>query len=485
MNLTVATTIKPVILSGGSGTRLWPLSRQLYPKQLLPLVGNNTLLQDTVSRVKSMKNMTDSVLVVCNEAHRFLIAEQLRAIDAKTDALILEPEGRNTAPALTLAALRIATTDPEQIMFVMPADHVIHNQTAFRLVIEQAAPLAEQRYVVTFGIVPDCPETGYGYIEQGLPIQGHPVARVLQRFVEKPDSATAQQYLDSGNYFWNSGMFMLRADVWLQHMELYQPQMLTRCRQALAKGRSDMDFFRIDKEEFSQCPADSIDYAVMEKLTNTHKNKTALIPLDAGWSDIGAWAALWDISDKDAAGNVTKGDVISVNSSNSLLLSSHRLVAGVGITDIVVVETADAVLVAHRDQVQDVKAIVETLKQQRREEHLVHRRVYRPWGSYEGIDHGDRYQVKRITVTPGASLSLQMHHHRAEHWVVVRGTAKVTRDNEVFLVSENQSTYISIGVKHRLENPGSIPLEMIEVQSGAYLGEDDIVRFEDQYGRTT
>jgi mannose-1-phosphate guanylyltransferase/mannose-6-phosphate isomerase len=480
-----STSIKPVILSGGSGTRLWPMSRQLYPKQLLPLVGEHTLLQDTVSRVKSIPQISDSVLVVCNEEHRFLIAEQLRALDAKADALILEPEGRNTAPALTLAALALAANNPQQIMLVMPADHVIQNQAAFTAAVQQASALAAEGYVVTFGIVPDCPETGYGYIEQGAVILNHPTARVLQRFVEKPDRATAQQYLDSGNYFWNSGMFMLQAGRWLQHMETLQPDMLACCRRAYAAGKPDQDFYRVDKTHFKLCPADSIDYAIMEKLTGQQQsNKTALIPLAAGWSDIGAWAALWEISVKDATGNVVKGDVISVNSNNSLLLSHHRLVASVGISDLVVIETADAVLVAHRDHVQDVKAIVAQLKQRQRDEYLVHRRVYRPWGSYEGIDHGERYQVKRIMVNPGAALSLQMHHHRAEHWIVVKGTAKVTRGEDIFLVSENQSTYIPIGTQHRLENPGSIPLEMIEVQSGSYLGEDDIVRFDDKYGRT-
>ncbi len=473
-----------MILSGGSGTRLWPLSRQLYPKQLLPLVGDNTLLQDTVLRVKSIPQMSDSVLVVCNEEHRFLIAEQLRAIKAKADALILEPEGRNTAPALTLAALALAASNPQQIMLVMPADHVIQNQAAFAAAIQQAAPLAAQGYIVTFGIVPDCPETGYGYIEQGDSIANHAMAHQLRRFVEKPDLATAQQYLDSGKYFWNSGMFMLQAGMWLQHMETFQPDMLACCRGAYHSGKHDQDFYRVDKNQFTACPSDSIDYAIMEKLASTPANKTALVSLDAGWSDIGAWAALWDISAKDASGNVVKGDVLQIDSHNSLLLSQHRLIASVGIDDLVVIETTDAVLVAHRDRVQDVKAIVAQLKQLKREEHLVHRRVYRPWGSYEGIDHGERYQVKRISVNPGAALSLQMHHHRAEHWVVVKGTAKVTCGDSTFLVTENQSTYIPIGSKHRLENPGSLPLEMIEVQSGGYLGEDDIVRFDDKYGRS-
>ncbi|MBI3562303.1 MAG: mannose-1-phosphate guanylyltransferase/mannose-6-phosphate isomerase [Gammaproteobacteria bacterium] len=479
------TKIKPVILSGGSGTRLWPLSRQLYPKQLLPLVGEHTLLQDTVMRARAVPNSSDSVLVVCNEEHRFLIAEQLREINAKTDPLVLEPQGRNTAPALTLAALALEALDPHQVMLVMPADHVIKDTTAFSRAVEHAVPLAAQGYVVTFGIVPSGAETGFGYLQRGAVISETPPAYVVQRFVEKPDPVSAQAYVDSGKYLWNSGIFMLRVSVWLTYLGQFQPQMLACCRSAYHSGKADQDFYRVDKPTFADCPSDSIDYAVMEKLTGgSTLYKLALIPLQAGWSDVGAWGVVWEISDKDPAGNVTHGDVISIDNKNTLLHSQHRLLAGVGLDDIMVVETVDAVLVAHRAQAQAVKTIVDTLKQQQREEHVVHRRVYRPWGSYEGIDWGERYQVKRITVSPGAALSLQMHHHRAEHWVVVKGTAKVTRDNEIFLVAENQSTYIPIGVKHRLENPGTIPLEMIEIQSGGYLGEDDIVRFDDKYGRT-
>lgn len=472
--------ITPVILSGGSGTRLWPLSRQLYPKQLLPLVNDKTMLQDTVTRVRHIPNVVNNVLVVCNEEHRFLVAEQLRAIGIHDSRILLEPEGRNTAPALTLAALSL---NPEDIMLVMPADHVIQDMDAFQQAINEAADLANDDYVVTFGIVPDCAETGYGYIQRGEKIADKTIYQIA-RFVEKPNQVTAEGYVTSGDYYWNSGMFILKAGIWLAHLENFNAPMVEACRQAVAKGSEDHDFFRADKAAFLSSPSDSIDYAVMEKLTASNHTLTAVVPLQAQWSDVGAFAALWEIGHKDGEGNVTKGDVKTISSRDSLLLSQGRLIAGVGLTDTIVVETADAVLVANRHHVQDVKKIVEWLKQEKREEHIIHRRVYRPWGSYESIDVGQRYQVKRITVTPGAALSLQMHHHRAEHWVVVNGTAKVTRGEETFIVSENESTFIPIGTKHRLENPGAIPLEMIEVQSGSYLGEDDIVRFEDQYGRS-
>lgn len=471
--------IKPVILSGGSGTRLWPLSRQLFPKQLLPLANTHTMLQETVLRVKHLADVTPDVLVVCNEEHRFLVAEQLRGMKVPADAIILEPEGKNTAPALTVAALALQSQDC--VMLVMPADHVIQDVTSFHQVVSQAARLAEQGFVVTFGVVPERAETGYGYIEQSVSIDGH--AYQVARFVEKPDRDTAQGYLEAGTYLWNSGMFLLTPRTWLDHLARLQPNMLQACEQAYAKGKSDQDFYRLDKAAFAASPSDSIDYAVMERLVTEPGAKVAVVPLQAGWSDVGAWDALWDITDKDELGNVLKGDVVNIGSRNSMLLSEGRLLAGVGLDSMVVVETADAVLVAHKDRVQDVKDVVNWLKSEGREEHLVHRRVYRPWGCYEGIDIGDRYQVKRITVSPGASLSLQMHHHRAEHWIVVKGTARVTRDNDVFILSENESTYIPIGTRHRLENPGAIPLEMIEVQSGSYLGEDDIVRFDDIYGR--
>ncbi len=474
--------IIPVILSGGSGTRLWPLSRQLYPKQLLPLVNNNTMLQDTVLRVQHVPNVADDVLVVCNEEHRFLVAEQLRAIQKDNHQIILEPEGRNTAPALTLAAL--AMNNDDDVMLVMPADHVIQDTDAFNQAISEAAALAAKDHVVTFGVVPDRPETGYGYIQRGEKNSGQDSYRI-NRFVEKPDRETAQSYVTSGEYYWNSGMFMLKPKVWLDYLQTFNPNMVAACKTAYEKGTRDQDFFRADKQAFLNSPSDSIDYAVMEKLADQYGEQTAVVPLQAQWSDVGAFAALWEIGSKDADGNVVKGDVKTIASSNSMLLSQGRFIAGIGLSDTIVIETADAVLVADREHVQNVKQVVEWLKQEQREEHLIHRRVYRPWGTYESIDVGERYQVKRITVNPGAALSLQMHHHRAEHWVVVNGTAKVTRGEDTFIVSENESTFIPIGTKHRLENPGAIPLEMIEVQSGSYLGEDDIVRFEDQYGRTS
>ena len=474
--------IQPVVLSGGSGTRLWPLSREHYPKQLLPLVSDDTMLQETVSRLEGIKALF-APLVVCNEDHRFLVAEQLRAIDKAADKIILEPVGRNTAPALTLAALALAD-QPETVMLVMPADHVIQDVGAFQAAVNKGAQLAQQGYLVTFGIVPDSAETGYGYIQRSDVIEGHEALKI-KSFVEKPDGATAEAYLASGDYYWNSGMFMMTAAVWIEEITQHCPEIYQHCEQAYRNGKQDIDFYRVDAEAFSKCPSDSIDYAVMEKTTGeTAAHPAAVVPLSAGWSDVGVWSSLWQVGAKDDQGNVIKGEVMAQGTQNSLLFSSHRLVATVGLKDTIVVETADALLVADRHHTQDVKKVVEWLKTQKRSEHLSHRRVHRPWGSYETIDQSERYQVKRITVNRGAALSLQMHHHRAEHWIVVKGTAHVTRDDEVFLVSENQSTYIPIGVKHRLENKGAIPLEMIEVQSGSYLGEDDIVRFDDVYGRS-
>ena len=462
--------IQPVILSGGSGTRLWPLSREHYPKQLLPLYGNETLLQQTVMRIGNLKGAKPPI-VVCNEEHRFLIGEQLLEIGVKPASLILEPVGRNTAPALTLAALSLPEEDCKTVMLVMPADHVIRDNDAFLAAVSVGASMAEQGYLVTFGIVPTAPETGYGYIRCGD-------GGCVDAFVEKPDFATAKNYLKSGTYLWNSGMFMRRADVWLTELGRHEPAICKSCEQAIRDGRQDGDFHRIGRESFIACPGNSIDYAVMEKT-----EKAMVVPLDAGWSDIGAWPAIWEISDRDENGNVLRGDVLAQDTTGSYLMAQHRLLATVGIRDLIVAETADAVLVVHKDKAQDVKAIVNLLKQQKRTESLMHRRVHRPWGSYEGVDSGERFQVKRLVVKPGASLSLQMHHHRAEHWVVVKGTAKVTRGDEIILLSENQSTYIPIGEKHRLENPGNTPLEIIEVQSGGYLGEDDIVRFDDHYDR--
>jgi mannose-1-phosphate guanylyltransferase / mannose-6-phosphate isomerase len=467
--------IFPVILSGGSGTRLWPLSREQYPKQLLPLVGEQSLLQETVLRVKGLPGMQDP-LVVCNEEHRFLVAEQIRQLGSQHAGIMLEPTGRNTAPALTLAVHAVLKRGEDALILVMPADHVISNATAFAAAIAAGAELAALGHLVTFGIVPDAPETGYGYIQKGKAI-GQTACQVAQ-FVEKPDAATAQGYVESGQYLWNSGIFMLRASAWLDELMRYRPDIAEACLTAYQQGARDGDFIRVAKAAFTACPSDSIDYAVMEKT-----ERAAVIPLDAGWSDLGAWSAIWQVSPQDSHGNVVQGDVLTHDTHNALLIAQHRLVAVVGVTDVVVVETPDAVLVMHKDKAQDVKEIVAKLKAAKRAEYKTHRKVYRPWGCYEGVDVGERFQVKRITVSPGASLSLQMHHHRAEHWIIVRGTARVTRGDDVFIISENQSTYIPLGTKHRLENPGSIPLEMIEVQSGGYLGEDDIVRFEDIYNR--
>jgi mannose-1-phosphate guanylyltransferase/mannose-6-phosphate isomerase len=474
--------ITPIILSGGSGTRLWPVSRELYPKQLLPLVGERTMLQDTLLRLTGLETLgveSEPPRVICNEEHRFLVAEQLRAIDIKGPAIMLEPMGRNTAPALTLAALHKSGDNKDAILLVMPADHVIQNQASFHAAVATGAELAQQGRLVTFGIVPSAPETGYGYIRKGEAVLKDN-AFTIDSFVEKPDIETATEYLSSGNYYWNSGMFMMQASVWIEQIGLHRPDILDACCAAMANSTVDHDFIRIDKTAFSACPADSIDYAVMEKVGA----QGVVVPLDAGWSDVGAWTALWDVLPKDDKGNVIKGDVIAHNTSNSMLMGNTRLLAAIGVEDLLVIETADAVLVANKNNAQEVKTIVHLLQKNNRSERLLHRRVHRPWGSYEGIDHGERYQVKHITVKPGASLSLQMHHHRAEHWVIVHGTAMVTRGDETFVVTENQSTYIPIGVTHRLENPGKVMLEMIEVQSGPYLGEDDIVRFEDVYGRS-
>lgn len=473
--------ITPVILSGGAGTRLWPVSRELYPKQLMPLVGERTMLQETVWRLAGLSAHgieNNPSLVICNEEHRFMVAEQLRAIDAEGTSIILEPVGRNTAPALTLAALRQMQSGTDATLLVMPADHVIQDVEAFHAVVAVGTHLAQQKKLVTFGIVPHAPVTGYGYIRKGDSLKEQN-AYAIANFVEKPDAAAAQGYVDSGDYLWNSGMFMMQASVWLDQINRFRPDILAACRTALEAAKSDHDFCRLDKAAFTACPAESIDYAVMEKV----ESLGVVVPLDAGWSDVGAWTALWDVLPKDESGNVVRGDVIAYKTSNSMLMGNKRLLATVGVEDLLVIETDDAVLVANKNCAQDVKTIVQLLHKDNRSEWLSHRRVHRPWGTYESIDDGNRYQVKHITVKPGASLSLQMHHHRAEHWVVVTGTARVTRGDETFIVSENQSTYIPIGVTHRLENPGKVRLEMIEVQSGPYLGEDDIVRFEDVYGR--
>lgn len=466
----MATPVYPVILSGGAGSRLWPLSREHYPKQLLCLVGEGTLLQQTITRLDGLPNIS-APLLVCNEEHRFLVAEQVRQLGKEPLDIILEPVGRNTAPALTLAALALARNDADALMLVMPADHVIQHTEAFHHAVADAVGLAKNGHLVTFGVTPTAPETGYGYIKKGA---GNDVAA----FVEKPDAVTAQCYLDAGDYFWNSGMFLMRASLWLDELARYQPDILSACQSAFEQGARDGEFYRINKQAFVSCPSDSIDYAVMEKT-----ERAAVVPLDAGWSDIGAWSALWDVSEQDAEGNVTQGDVYMHATQNALLIAQHRFLAAVGLEDIIVIETPDAVLVAHKDHAQNVREIVNRLKAEERSEYQQHRRVHRPWGCFEGIDRGERFQVKRLTINPGAAISLQMHQHRAEHWVVVKGTAKVTRGDEEYTLTENQSTYIPIGEKHRLENLGTIPLEIIEVQSGSYLGEDDIMRFEDNYNR--
>ena len=474
--------LQPVILSGGSGTRLWPLSREQYPKQLLPLIGDDSLLQATVQRLAGLPDVAEP-LVVCNEEHRFVVAEQVRQLGRK-GSVMLEPTGRNTAPALTLAALwALRSGDP--VLVVMPADHVILDVRAFLDAVRRAAALAEAGMAVTFGITPDSPETGYGYIQRGAILGGAASAYLLSRFVEKPDRPTAQSYLDSGDYLWNSGIFVMKASTWRSAIGICRPDILSACEAALAETSTDGDFVRVGKAAFAACPADSIDYAVMERITVGIAGlpAAAVIPLTAGWSDVGAWDSLWKVVPKDADGNAFRGDVMLHDATDTLAFAESRLVACVGVHDLVVVETPDAVLVAHKDHTQDVKKIAERLKRETRGEAHCHRKVHRPWGWYDGVDAGERFQVKRIVVKPGATLSLQMHHHRAEHWIVVRGTARVTRGDETLLVSENESTFIPLGVKHRLENPGKVPLEMIEVQSGSYLGEDDIVRFEDHYGR--
>jgi mannose-1-phosphate guanylyltransferase/mannose-6-phosphate isomerase len=469
-------SIYPVILTGGAGSRLWPLSREHYPKPLLPLFGDRTMLQETALRLTELPGAKPPIFV-CNEEHRFLVAEQAQAAGIEAGAILLEPEGRNTAPALTIAALYLLEQDPDAMLVVMPADHVIPDKDVFQAAVGQGIALANAGHLVTYGIVPRHAETGYGYIRRGAAIEDG-VAYQVSQFVEKPDLATAQGYVDSGEYYWNSGIFTLRADAWIAEMERHAPAILEACKAAVSTGKRDADFCRVDKVAFLASPSDSIDYAVMEKT-----DKATVVPLDAGWSDVGAWSALWDISAHDAQGNVTQGDVLTHEVRDTLVLAQHRCVAAIGLDGVVVIETPDAVLVTRRECAQDVKEIVSQLKVLGRDEYKFHRRVFRPWGDYEGIDTGARYQVKRLTVKPGASLSLQLHHHRAEHWVVVKGTARVTRGEEVFILSENESTYIPLGTKHRLENPGTIPLEIIEVQSGSYLGEDDIVRFEDVYDR--
>ncbi|MEQ1560274.1 MAG: mannose-1-phosphate guanylyltransferase/mannose-6-phosphate isomerase [Methyloglobulus sp.] len=463
----------PVILSGGSGTRLWPLSRGQYPKQFLPLVSEHTMVQETMLRLSGLTNLNKPI-AICNQDHRFMMAEQLWEIGIKPSAIILEPVGKNTAPAVAMAAL--AAESEDEVLLVLPADHVIANSEPFLLAIIEAEKLALQGNLVTFGIIPTRPETGYGYIMRDASQQGGSFK--VAAFVEKPNLATAENYLKSGNYFWNSGIFAFKAGTFLKELEKFNPEMLSICKQALAAANTDLDFTRLDKTIFSTCPADSVDYAIMEKT-----DKAVVIPLDAGWNDVGSWSALWDVTDKDAFGNAVSGDVMAVDTRNSYISSDDKLVTVIGADDLIVVETKDAVMVATKDRVQEVKQIVDQLKKLGRNEASVHRRVYRPWGHYDCVDIGENHQTKRIVVKPGGKLSLQKHHHRSEHWVVVKGTALVTRDSEEILLTENESIYIPLGTLHRLENPGVTALEVVEVQSGSYLGEDDIVRYNDNYGR--
>ncbi len=467
--------LQPVLLSGGSGTRLWPLSREAYPKQFLPLVGDDTLLQATWRRVAPQSSA--SPLVVANEEHRFLVAEQLRVIGAPQARIVLEPVGRNTAPAIAAAALVASADGSDPLLLVLPSDHVVRDPDAFRAAVRAAMPAAEAGALVTFGIVPQAPETGFGYIQAEAGQASSDGVRKVLRFVEKPDAATAQGYLDAGGYFWNSGMFLFRASRFLDELGRHRPDILAAARAACAHVDPDGEFLRLDREAFAASPSESIDYAVME---NT--DAAMVLPVDIGWNDVGSWSALWEVSEQDGDGNAHHGDVIAVDSRNSYAYA-RRLVALVGVDDLVVVETDDAVLVAAKDKVQEVKQVVARLKAEQRSQAVLHREVQRPWGSYDSIDVGDGFQVKRIKVKPGAALSLQSHARRAEHWIVVRGTARVTRNLDLFELHANQSTYIPIGAKHRLENPGSDVLELIEVQSGDYLGEDDIVRYEDVYGR--
>ncbi|MBB1087974.1 mannose-1-phosphate guanylyltransferase/mannose-6-phosphate isomerase [Lysobacter sp. SG-8] len=469
--------LHPVILSGGSGTRLWPLSRQNQPKQFLSLIGDRSLFQETLLRASRLDGAQPPV-TVCSDDHRFMVGEQLQAIGLDSGGIILEPVARNTAPAIALAAMHVAAGDPDATMLVMPADHLIEDEASFRTAVETALAEAGQGWLVAFGITPDYAETGYGYILRGNAL-GEGAFRI-ERFVEKPDLATAERYVAEGTYAWNSGMFLFRAARYLEELERHAPDMLAAVRAAYDARESDLDFTRVPEAAFARSPNDSIDYAVMEKT-----DRAAVVPVSCGWSDIGSWSSLWAVAQRDDDGNLHEGDVISVDSSGSLVRASERrLIATIGVDDLVIVDTPDATLVARKDRVQDVKAVVDRLKQAGRQEHLFHRKVYRPWGSYDSIGVGPRFQVKRIVVKPGAALSLQKHAHRAEHWVVVSGIAEVTCDDRVFDLRENESTFIPLGSVHRLRNRGDVPVELIEVQSGSYLGEDDIVRLEDVYGRS-
>ncbi len=470
--------IYPVILSGGSGTRLWPMSRTLYPKQLLRLLGDDSLLQQTVRRVADPSRFAPPLLVA-NEEHRFIVAEQLREAGARSRALLLEPVGRNTAPAACIAALMLAESEPQGLMLLLPSDHIIGDEAAFAVAIGQAEAAARAGALVTFGITPERPETGYGYIRRGAPVDGIASVFRVAEFVEKPALGVAENFVASGEYFWNGGIFLFPVSLFLDELEGMRPDIVRACRGALAGARRDDDFIRLDRAAFESCPADSIDYAVME-----HTSRAAVVPVGMAWSDVGSWDALWEISDKDAAGNAIAGNVIAEDTRNCYLRSEAGLVAAIGIEDLVVVATSDALMLAPRDRTQEVRRLVARLAAERREEADALPTVHRPWGTYRSLHNGHRVQVKHITVKPGGRLSLQMHHHRAEHWIVVQGTAKIRRGDEEMMLTEDQSTYIPLGTAHRLENPGKIPLHLIEVQSGSYLGEDDIIRFEDSYGRS-
>ena len=512
--------VHPVVLAGGSGTRLWPLSRERYPKQFLPLTEERTMLQATVARLDGMERVSAPV-IVCNEEHRFLVTEQLRELGKKPESVILEPVGRNTAPALTLAALAVsdiaAGPDRDAVMLVMPADGVIRDKEAFRRAVRSGQSMADRGYMVTFGVRPVRAETGYGYLRKGKalspvssgvgvagdedpPSESTPVPLLLSAFIEKPDLESARSFVESGEYLWNSGIFMMRVSAWLGALERFRDDILVACRRAYESAKRDGDFIRPSADEFLLCPSESIDYAVMEKAAVEATPRSAddgpagwsgpysgcaVVPLDSGWSDLGAWSALLDEQERDADGNVVKGDVYALSTTNSLLHAQHRMLATIGLDDVIVVETADAVMVARRDQVQDVREIVDRLKAQTRPEYEDHRKVHRPWGSYEILDAGEGFQVKRLTIKPGAAISLQKHSHRAEHWVIVKGTATVTRGDESIVLSADESTYVPKGVTHRLENTGDDDLHIVEVQSGGYLGEDDIVRFDDRYDRPT
>jgi mannose-1-phosphate guanylyltransferase/mannose-6-phosphate isomerase len=470
--------IQPIILSGGSGTRLWPLSRKSYPKHLLPLVTSRSMLQETVLRVAD-QNRFEPPIIVCSEEHRFAIGEQLQDIDVVPRAIILEPVGRNTAPAVTIAALVVVEKAPESLLLVLPSDHVIANTADFLTAVDQAAVAARQRAIVTFGITPTEPETGYGYIRAGTPLADAPGCRKIESFVEKPDRKTAEGFLAQGSYYWNSGMFLFRVDAYLAELDHLAHAILAGCREALATSKKDLDFLRLGRDAFGGVTATSIDYAVMERT-----DLAAVVPADIGWSDVGSWSSLWSITDRNEAGNVVVGDVIARDVHDSYIRADSHLVAAIGVNGLVVVATEDAVLLAPKARAQEVKQIVESLERAGRPEAILHRKVHRPWGSYQGVDSGVGFQVKRITVKPGAKLSLQRHAKRAEHWIVVRGTARVTIGDKVFMLEQNQSTYVPLGTVHRLENPGNNPLDIVEVQTGSYLGEDDIVRIDDVYGRT-